>query len=289
MTKGTFGEYLKREREMRGVSLDEIAAATRIAPRFLRAIENEQWDQLPGGVFNRGFVRAVAHYLGLDEESIVAEYGLAVGVHPTVPVWTGSPPAVPPDQLWMVWILAGVVAIVLIAGSWFGVRRIYAWRAARRAAHAVAAAAVAPSSAPVASPDTVPTVSSDTALGPIATPSPTPSAMNSPAPMAATSIGNPSPEATRSNSVPFKLKIEADKRTWVTVDCDAHRVFEGNMDPGAVHNFSAQDQFQVSAGDAGALLLELNGKRLDPIGPPGSAGKVTLKREDLKKATGGEN
>ena len=99
MTKDTFGENLKREREMRGVSLDEISAATRIATRFLQAIENEQWDQLPGGVFNRGFVRAVARYLGLDEENIVAEYALAVGDRPSVPVWTGSPPAVTPDSL----------------------------------------------------------------------------------------------------------------------------------------------------------------------------------------------
>jgi len=120
MTKGTFGEHLKREREMRGVSLDEIAAATRIAPRFLRAIENEQWDELPGGVFNRGFVRAVAHYLGLDEESIVAEYGMVVGVRPSVPVWTGSPPAVAPSQPWLAWILAAVIAIALIAGGIVG-------------------------------------------------------------------------------------------------------------------------------------------------------------------------
>ena len=82
MTKDTFGESLKREREMRGVTLDEISAATRIATRFLRAIENEEWDQLPGGVFNRGFVRAVARYLGLDEENIVAEYTLAVDDRP---------------------------------------------------------------------------------------------------------------------------------------------------------------------------------------------------------------
>src|SRR5580698_10627669 len=76
MTTGAFGESLKREREMRGVTLEEISAATRIATRFLQAIENEQWEQLPGGVFNRGFVRAVARYLGLDEDSLVAEYAL---------------------------------------------------------------------------------------------------------------------------------------------------------------------------------------------------------------------
>jgi cytoskeletal protein RodZ len=139
MDKGTFGENLKREREMRGVSLDEISAATRIAPRFLQAIENEQWDRLPGGVFNRGFVRAVAHYLGLDEENIVAEYVLAAGDRQSVPVWTGSPPAVTPEQPWLAWIVAAVIVIALLAGGWFGARRISAWRAARRAARNAAA------------------------------------------------------------------------------------------------------------------------------------------------------
>src|ERR1700686_3162599 len=115
MTKGTFGESLKREREMRGVTLDEISAATRIATRFLRAIENEEWEQLPGGVFNRGFVRAVARYLGLDEENIVAEYTLAVGDRQTVPVWTGSPPAVTADQPWIAWIGAVVVILLLLS------------------------------------------------------------------------------------------------------------------------------------------------------------------------------
>jgi cytoskeletal protein RodZ len=134
MTKDTFGEHLKREREMRGVSLDEIAAATRIATRFLQAIEEEHWDQLPGGVFNRGFVRAVARYLGLDEESTVAEYVSAAGDRTTVPVWTGSPPAVTPEQPWLAWILAAVVVLLLATAAWFAVRRFFAWRASRRSA-----------------------------------------------------------------------------------------------------------------------------------------------------------
>ncbi len=74
MPSTPFGEQLKRERELRGVSLEEVATATRIAPRFLEALENEQWDKLPGGVFNRGFIRAVARYLGLDEDNLVSEY-----------------------------------------------------------------------------------------------------------------------------------------------------------------------------------------------------------------------
>jgi len=65
MTQAGFGEHLRREREMRGVSLEEIAGATRISTRFLDALEKEAWDRLPGGVFNRGFVRTVARFLGL--------------------------------------------------------------------------------------------------------------------------------------------------------------------------------------------------------------------------------
>src|SRR5487761_193807 len=132
MTKGTFGESLKREREMRGVTLDEISAATRIATRFLRAIESEEWEHLPGGVFNRGFVRAVARYLGLDEESVVAEYTLVVDDRPSVPVWTGSPPVVTPDQPWLAWIIAAILILALLVAGWFGTRRLLSWRAAKR-------------------------------------------------------------------------------------------------------------------------------------------------------------
>src|SRR5216683_5821014 len=144
MNKDTFGESLKREREMRGVTLDEISGATRIATRFLRAIEGEQWDQLPGGVFNRGFVRAVARYLGLDEENTVAEYTLAVGDRPSVPVWTGSPPLVAPQQPWLAWIIAAVVLLALLYGGWFGTRRLLAWRTAKRAAQTSTLSAESP-------------------------------------------------------------------------------------------------------------------------------------------------
>jgi cytoskeleton protein RodZ len=274
MTKGSFGEHLKREREMRGVSLDEISTATRIATRFLQAIENEQWDQLPGGVFNRGFVRAVAHYLGLDEENTVAEYASAVGDRPSVPVWTGSPPAVTADQPWLAWILAAVVALTLVTGAWFAARRIFAWRASRHAAP---------------SPQ-VPAVPS----GLDAVPASAEPAANSPADAVTLSGGAASPAApatgaTSPVAAPFELKVEAGKATRVTVDADAHRVFEGTMEAAQKRTSTAQEKFQVAARDAGALLLELNGKALAPIGEPGHEGKVTLTREALKATAGGGN
>jgi cytoskeleton protein RodZ len=74
---GSFGEHLRREREMRGISLDEIATATKISARNLQALEDEKFKQLPGGIFNKGFVRAYAKFLGIDQEQMVAEYETA--------------------------------------------------------------------------------------------------------------------------------------------------------------------------------------------------------------------
>ena len=76
---GSFGERLRREREMRGISLDSIAESTKIGTRLLRALEDEQFELLPGGIFNKGFVRAYAKYLGLNEDEAVADYLVAAG------------------------------------------------------------------------------------------------------------------------------------------------------------------------------------------------------------------
>jgi cytoskeletal protein RodZ len=75
---GGFGERLRREREMRSITLEEIAEATKIGTRSLKALEEEDFAKLPGGIFNKGFVRAYARYLGIDEEEAVADYQAAL-------------------------------------------------------------------------------------------------------------------------------------------------------------------------------------------------------------------
>ena len=70
----SFGEQLRQARESQNITLQEIAATTKISSRALQALESEQFDQLPGGIFNKGFVRAYARYVGLDEEKMLAAY-----------------------------------------------------------------------------------------------------------------------------------------------------------------------------------------------------------------------
>lgn len=264
LDKDTFGENLRREREMRGVTLLEISTATRIAVRFLEAIENEQWDQLPGGVFNRGFVRAVARYLGLDEESVVGEYALAIGDRPSVPVWTGSPPAVTPQMPWFPLGLIAAGMILLLVGGWFGTRRVILWRAARRSART--AAAVTPP-APLASGAAAPVVLANPSQDDL---QPQPAAADSSA-----------------TSPRLELKLEAHQTTTVTVAADTLPVFNGTMRAGETQSFMAQDRFQITAADAGAIAVQFDGQAEAPLGLPGQAGSMTLTRDDLKAAPGG--
>ena len=278
MTKGTFGEHLKREREMRGVSLEEICAATRIGTRFLEALENEQWDRLPGGVFNRGFVRAVARFLGLDEDNLLAEYALAANDRAGPAEWGASRSLGKiPEEIGTrrrPWVLALVLLFVLLAGGW------YAWHryAARRAARASAAGKGQATYQSFGS-------------------SPGSSGATDPANLAGRPV-SPEGSAQLSTSVTsfalagqrpatLELKIEAGKRTVVTVVADGKSVFAGRMAARQSQRFQAQEKFEISVRNASALLLELNGQTLAPLGPPGWPAKATLTRNDLKKPPGG--
>ncbi|HEX4002055.1 MAG TPA: helix-turn-helix transcriptional regulator [Candidatus Acidoferrales bacterium] len=129
MPSTPFGEHLKREREMRGVSLEEVSAATRINTRYLEAIENEKWNELPGGAFNRGFIRAIARFLGLDEDGLVAEYALetkgALDIRP------GAEHSGDIPRNWQPAIVGVIVVVLLVLLGWFVFHRYGAKIAAR--------------------------------------------------------------------------------------------------------------------------------------------------------------
>lgn len=70
----SFGETLKRERELREISLRQVSEATKINIRYLEALEQNRFDALPGGLFNKGFIRAYATFVGIDGEAMVNSY-----------------------------------------------------------------------------------------------------------------------------------------------------------------------------------------------------------------------
>jgi cytoskeletal protein RodZ len=68
------GEKLRLAREARGIALRDISEQTRISMRYLTAIETDDYKRLPGGIFNRSFIRAYARHINYDEDQAIAEY-----------------------------------------------------------------------------------------------------------------------------------------------------------------------------------------------------------------------
>jgi cytoskeletal protein RodZ len=272
MVGAGFGEHLKREREMRGVSLEEIAGATRISRRFLEALETETWDRLPGGVFNRGFVRTVARFLGLEEESLLAEYSLAKG-DPETPGPAASEPRPLPSVAkrrlpWMA-LAAILVVLALVVGGWLGRQ----WISSRQAALNAAAVSLPAAPAPPPAPSNVWTASGDSAVDSAAS-TESPQAIASP-------WSEPGPGV--------QLKIDAAKDTSLTITADGQPGFSGTLSAGQSRSVSAKATVTVEAQDAGAIRLELNGQALGPIGPSGQPGSITLGQPGASMNEGGHD
>ena len=274
MSKRSFGQRLKREREMRGVSRDEICAATRIGIRFLDALENEQWEILPGGIFNRGFIRAVARFLGLDEDDLVAEYDLAVSEQSSQAPAPVSAPPPRPSLLRRARLLSVAVLSVfaLLGGSWLGWRWQHNSLRNDTSERSIAATPALPDQAQTDRPQSNSANTSSADSSGAAVPAP-----------------GTSPRQPGSEGQALELKIEAGKETRVNISIDGAKVFDGSIIAGQSRTFSARDDIDISANDAGALLLELNGRTLAPLGPPGQPGNATLTRSDLKAVGGGVN
>src|SRR5947208_1105412 len=68
------GEKLRLEREARGIALRDISEQTRISMRYLEGIEADDYRRLPGGIFNRSFIRAYAKFIGYDENQAIEDY-----------------------------------------------------------------------------------------------------------------------------------------------------------------------------------------------------------------------
>jgi cytoskeleton protein RodZ len=300
MPSKPFGDHLKREREMRGVTLDEIAAATRIAPRFLAALESEQWELLPGGVFNRGFIRSVARYLGLDEDSLVAEYALETRGRPE-PGVVADPPE-EPQRNWARVVVVAALAIVVIAGSWAAIHFLGPKIAARLHKHSGDPANSAPDAGSSPSftaannaPGESPQVSSQAAAADGASAAPADAAASAPSDPAispgiasvggAASVGG----TTGFGSAPtsgLDLKLEAEKPVEVKVVADSKPLFAGHMDARQVYRFTAGGWLEISSNDSSAITLELNGQAVPIDGQPGKPFFLTLTQKDVKSAAG---
>ena len=268
----SFGENLKREREMRQVSLTEIANATRINLQYLKAMENEDFEALPGGVFNRGFIRSYARHLGLDEDKILGEYELT-NVAEVNPKWisaSGRGPSQPKvnkkNQLVTV-----TVAVIMLLGGYALFRYSENPSSSLPIPNSISSEKVAtpgipkmvdiPNQAKITEGMGPAMKTSKNSLGTIKTPE-------------GTSYSNTLP-----NTESMVLQVKVTKECWVAIDADGINVLSRLIKPNQVFTFRSQESFEVITGNAGGVTLTLDGKTLDPLGIEGEVKKVRLTRK----------
>jgi hypothetical protein len=123
------GATLQEARMRARIDISEVEAATKIRAKYLRAIENEEWDMLPGPTFVKSFVRTYAEYLGIDARLLVEEYKLRYEPTPSdTELQALGPPVGPrrlraprPPRLSRGWIVglsgAGLIVLLIVLGS----------------------------------------------------------------------------------------------------------------------------------------------------------------------------
>jgi cytoskeletal protein RodZ len=240
----SFGEKLRLEREMRGVSLREIADGTKISVRFLQALEEDRTDVLPGGLFPRAFVRQYAIQLGLDAERLVADFALA---HAEEPVEKRSAAPVDGSRLHVTvgQVLLGVAAVVVVVLA-FRRPGVDPEKRSGRAAPAAPAVVVAPAVLPT---DRV-----------------------YPSPTAA-------PAAARDGLV---LSLTAQQECWVEVRADGATVINRVLAEGETQTLEARGEIVLSVGNAGGLSVRVNDRPALPLGRSGEVRKnIVITRQNL--------
>jgi cytoskeleton protein RodZ len=278
-----FGDKLKKAREQGGITLDDVALTTKIGTRFLRAMEEEHFEQLPGGIFNKGFIRAYARCVGLDEDQIIADYLMASGevqlnraeVVDTAPV----PPATAPaprvgkstdapaekaeerrdasgDGSNFPWVPAMSLALLVMV---LGLAIRHFWS---RASVGVWSASSSSTKVPVP-----------------ATTAPRSTGMHtaSPASAANSAVPDSSPSGT-----PLVVLIKANEDSWILITADGKPIFEDTLEAFEQKSVGARSNVVIKAGNLGGLDFWFNGKKMDLQGAEGEVKTLTFDAHGLR-------
>lgn len=243
----SLGQELKRAREERGITLHEIASTTHIGVRFLQAIESDSYDILPGGVFNRAFVRKFAKQVGFDEQQAMKLYEEQLeemGGEPQRRYYTGiddldSRPTSGNGLLFSLLALVLLAAGAYLAYEYFKNTTPNPETGGNRIATTTTPTPLA-TATPAA--DTSPTLTS--------TSTPTPE-------------GSPSTAPASNPGGGLKLQLIAgSEKCWVKVTTDEAKPEETILRPGDVREYSANERVILSLGNLPALRITINGREV---------------------------
>jgi cytoskeletal protein RodZ len=252
-----------------------MARSTRVASRYLEALEADDFTALPAPVFTRGFIRAYCQVVDVPSDEALARYGEAIGEPAAMPVPSNAPaegfqrPGRNRGTVLASFILLVVLGLALFAVTIF----LQAGREGgsdRRARPPASEAPVpeSPPPAPVAGPTAERVVPPTPAAPPPPAPEPRP-AVPEPRGMATASGADPA-TVTGEVTSPYRLIARVSELTWIRVRMEDGRFTEETIPAGQVREWVSNAPFVLTVGNAGGVTLELNGRELPPLGARGA-------------------
>jgi cytoskeletal protein RodZ len=248
----SFGGWLRRQREMREISLRDIADRTKISLRYLQAMEDDRFDLLPAPIFAKGFLREYARYVGLSPDEVVNHY-LAVqqqqspeedGVKKDQTL-VNRPHRVKPVRSWTYGLFFAIALIVLIALVW----ALVWYNNHRRESPAAEGTTPTPAIAAPADPG------------------------------AAQAAATAAPVVPDRPSAPLEITLDFTADCWVEVRVDDKPFLSEQRVQGESLPIEAQKSVDIKLGDAGAAEIQVNGQAY-PLN--GKSGEVRELRIDLE-------
>lgn len=278
----SFGEKLKQEREKRKITLEQISVSTKIGTRMLQALEEDKFNQLPGGIFNKGFVRAYSRFVGLDEDQTVADYLQASGDAPPVSTEIASHEDAarenaenvghlqastdgPPRQIPWGLFAATLLVIALALYLWSHYRRELTKQSVSTMPTATASSSAMQSSSEMSGSVTGKTTGKDSRTGsPIAGSAASAAAVKTPQNVSAAVAGE------------FTVAVQAREESWISIAADGRTITSELLDAGSERSVNGRKDIIVKIGNAGGVDLKFNGKKLDTVGEFGEVKTVTF-------------
>lgn len=240
----SLGQFLKSQREVRGYSLEDAQEATKIQIKYLRALEEERFEVLPGEVFTKGFIRSYADFLGINPKDAMTKYQNLMSEKYEKPIQIENPPKAPANKekeqeekirKSFSWPIIALTIAIVIFGVW-----LYSQYAL--------------------SPRTNIQDNSQIQQG-----------VNQPGTNQSTEQ-LPEPESSQQQEplpAPVYVKTTIIEECWLEARIDGKKVFEGKLSPNSVREWQGQQQIDFRFGNAGGVKIEYNGKDLGFLGSPG--------------------
>ena len=270
---------LRAEREKRGIALKQIASDTRISLRHLESIEEGRYGDLPGGIYNRAFLRAYCESINLDSSEIIERYEQEVSPHRDKRSRVdgqlrpgGFSLGISPIIIWSLMLLFSATGLFL-SRKWIAeIFSPYFSRSSGPGDHYESLATFPP--------DT-PAPLDFSIMGTHA--SPQASLVPSESPAQAVLDSNHG-DAMLSSDAPLpliRLELIATEQCWVFIDRDGSPAVNKLLKPGEIESLGAAEKLYIILGNAGGVHLKINDKPLGQLGKTGEVIRLLITEKSI--------